>query len=251
MERRLLSGRAHGATAAVCQPSIDWHCRRPTAGQAGAIIRGRSRRHVCAILFSWPEEPPYRPLTNEAAEVDPETINALTRIIRLKAGEDDGVLAPREIPLSECATARFEQFRQFAHGGKDGLDGREREWWAKIPAHVLRLAGALCYLNWAFTGGAEPTAVEEGTMSAAIRLARDYFWPHARAALRQIGLSERHITARHILRWIKAAGKREVSREEVRREALGQSLTQNRHRRRSTALPAPAGCVRTPSRLAR
>ena len=61
-------------------------------------------------------------------------------------------------------------------------------------------------------------------MIAAIRLWSEFFWPHARAALRQIGLSERHTNERRVLRWLQANGKGEISREEVRREALGQKL---------------------------
>jgi hypothetical protein len=61
-------------------------------------------------------------------------------------------------------------------------------------------------------------------MLAAIRLWREYFWPHARAALRQIGLTDRHADSRRALRWIIAHAKYEVSREEIRREALGQRL---------------------------
>src|SRR5262249_12034798 len=53
---------------------------------------------------------------------------------------------------------------------------------------------------------------------------RDYFWPHSRAALRQIGLSERHANARRVLRWIRTRGKTEVCVKDVRRDALGQSL---------------------------
>jgi hypothetical protein len=62
------------------------------------------------------------------------------------------------------------------------------------------------------------------TMQAAIRLVRDYFWPHARACLRLIGLTERHSNARRVLLWIRAKGKTEVSREEIRRDALSQRL---------------------------
>src|SRR5262245_64125182 len=57
-----------------------------------------------------------------------------------------------------------------------------------------------------------------------IRLVREYFWPHARASLRQIGLTERHVNARRALRWIRARGKTEISLEDVRRDALGQKL---------------------------
>jgi hypothetical protein len=102
---------------------------------------------------------------------------------------------------------------------------------------VLRLAGTLAYMAWAIalgapstngldgiTGSLEPETIEKQFVIAAIRLWRDFFWPHARAALRQIGLSDRHKNARRVLRWIKANGKDEVSREEIRREALGQKL---------------------------
>ena len=70
------------------------------------------------------------------------------------------------------------------------LVGREREWWAKAQTHVLRLAGTLSYLSWAIDGGEEPKFIESDIMQAAIRLVRNYFWPHSRAALRQIGINQ-------------------------------------------------------------
>jgi hypothetical protein len=119
----------------------------------------------------------------------------------------------------------------------EGAHGRERQWFVKGETQVLRLAGTLAYMAWAISLGAslsngaegiasalEPTAIAEQFMIAAIRLWLEFFWPHARAALRQIGLSERHANARRVLRWLKAHSKNEVSREETRREALSQSL---------------------------
>ena len=41
------------------------------------------------VLFAWPAETPYRPLTNEVAEVEPEIVNALSRIIDLTSGEQE------------------------------------------------------------------------------------------------------------------------------------------------------------------
>jgi hypothetical protein len=61
-------------------------------------------------------------------------------------------------------------------------------------------------------------------MAAAVRLLCEYFWPHARAALRQVGLTDRHRHLRRALRWIKADGQTEVSLKDVRREALGAAL---------------------------
>jgi hypothetical protein len=180
------------------------------------------------ILFSWPPEPPYRPLSNAVAELEPEIFNAIHRLAALDGGEDkDGGFAPRAISLSEAAVGIFEHFRQYVHGLKDGLDGRERDWVAKLPAHALRLALTLALFDYGLAGGSEPTAVDERFMSAAVSLAKDYFFPHARAALRQIGLSEKHATARRVLRWIRANCRDEVSVRDVRRDALAQSLDQD------------------------
>jgi Protein of unknown function (DUF3987) len=107
---------------------------------------------------------------------------------------------------------------------QQGLDGRERDWVAKTPAHALRLALTLALLHYGFRGGPEPTQIGEESMSAAITLTRDYFYPHARAALRQIGFSERHANERRVLRWTRANRREEISILDIRREALAQSL---------------------------
>jgi hypothetical protein len=177
------------------------------------------------LLFSWPSEPVYRPLNDEALEIDPEILNALKRLDGLAEFADDR-LVNRAIGLSEHALRKFEHFRQFAHAEKEAVEGRDREWLAKGPSHVLRLAGTLCLLDWAMRGTSRtpPTSIDAKYMAAAVRLVSEYFWPHARAALRQIGLTERHVNARRVLRWIRARGKTEVSLQDVRRDALGQKL---------------------------
>jgi hypothetical protein len=73
-------------------------------------------------------------------------------------------------------------------------------------------------------GGAEPCAIGEAYVAAAVRLWKEYVWPHSRAALRQIGLSEKHSAARRVARWIRAKGLRDVSVKDVRHDALGQSI---------------------------
>jgi hypothetical protein len=175
------------------------------------------------FCFAWPEEPAHMPLSNEVTEIEPEIQNALTRIINFPA-EADGVFAPRTVDLSAEATATFETFRAFLAQAKAQLDGREREWVAKGGTHVLRLSGTLAYLDWAMLGGPEPQAIDEQYVAAAVRLWRDYFWPHSRAALRQLGLTEKHTNARRALCWIRTAQKAEVSLLDVRREALGRRI---------------------------
>jgi len=177
------------------------------------------------FLFAWPPKAVYRPLTDIAEEFDPDIVNVITRLERL-AEFADGNLVTREIILSVEARTEFEGLRQWADREQEAFDGREREWMAKATAHVLRLSGTLCLLDWATRGGEEPTAVGADYMRAAIRLIKDYFWPHARAALRQIGLSDRHVNARRALRWVKACRGpgQEISIEDIRRDALGQKL---------------------------
>jgi hypothetical protein len=175
------------------------------------------------FCFAWPEEPAHRPLSNEVSEIEPEIQNALVRIINLSTGED-GVFAPRIVELSPEGLSAFETFRAFLAQAKPELDGREREWAAKGATHVLRLSGTLAYLDWAMLGGAEPQSIGQQYVEAAVQLWREYFWPHSRAALRQIGLTEKHVNARRVLCWIRTKQKTEVSLLELRREALGRRL---------------------------
>jgi hypothetical protein len=191
----------------------------------GRSFKGDADGMYARVLFAWPAEPPYRPLTDTVAEVEPEILGALHRLIDLDGGQDrDGGFAPRAIALSADAIGRFEQFRKYMHAGKEALDGREREWWAKTQANVLRLAGTLAYLDWGMIAGPEPQHIEAQFLDAAVRIVRDYFWPHARASLRQIGLSERHANARKVLRWIKGNDQAEISVKDIRRNALSHSL---------------------------
>ena len=189
----------------------------------GRAFEGDDDGMFARFCFAWPEEPAHMPLSNEVTEIEPEIQNALTRLIDLPA-EEDGFFAPRTVDLSAEGTATFETFRTFLAQAKAQLDGREREWVAKGGTHVLRLSGALAYLDWAMLGGPEPPAIDEQYVAAAVRLWRDYFWPHSRSALRQLGLTEKHINARRALCWMQTNRKPEVSLLDIRREALGRRI---------------------------
>jgi hypothetical protein len=189
------------------------------------------------FLYAWPSTPDYRPLSNDAVEVEPELLSALTALVRLPPEDVDGAFASQAIWLSEGAIAEFEGLRKWIDKTKRALDGHEQQWLAKGETMVLRLAGTLAFMAWAIalgapaangtdalTGWLEPQTIDEQFMTSAIQLWREFFWPHARAALRQIGRSDHHKYARRVLRWVKEQGRHEVSREDIRREALGQKL---------------------------
>jgi hypothetical protein len=170
-------------------------------------------------LYAWLDMPPHRALSAADAS-DAEMVKVFDRLDRLAQQ------GTKSIRLSDQALAAFEELRKQVHKKLRSLDGREREWFAKVPAQVLRLAVTFAYLRWAIAtekGDAEPTEIKSQYVIAAIRLVLKYFWPHAQAVLRQIGLTERHADARRILRWLAAKRRTEVSREEIRRNALGRS----------------------------
>ena len=82
---------------------------------------------------------------------------------------------------------------------------------------------------WSFLVGPSQAAMSPSrsglqSIEAAIRLTLDYFWPHSRASLRQIGLSEKHVYARRVLKWLKANRAAEISVMDIRRDALAQAL---------------------------
>ena len=139
------------------------------------------------FLYAWPSAPDYRPLTNEAAEVEPELQSALTALIRLPSEDVEGAFTPQTICLSDGAIAEFEGFRKWVDNTKRGIDGHERQWLVKGETVVLRLAGTLAYMAWAIslgapptngldgiTGALEPKTIDEQFMTAAIRLWREF-----------------------------------------------------------------------------
>jgi hypothetical protein len=176
------------------------------------------------ICFAWPSEPQYKPLSDEVSEVEPELMNALEKVARLGDADSDGIFAPRAVSLSLSARRKFEDFRHLLDEKKEGLDGREREWWAKGATQVLRLAGTLAFLTWAWSTCSEPTEIDDKFVDAAVTIWRDYFWPHSKAALRQIGANRTHSHARCALLWIRENQKVDVSLMDIRRDALGQRL---------------------------
>jgi hypothetical protein len=193
-----------------------------------ASFEGDHDGKYARMLFAWPDEPGWLGLNNDATEIDADIYNIISRILTLAEFTEDGDLVPRFISLDAEAAGGFARFAQFAQQEKNAFGGREREWFAKATAHVLRLANTLTHVEWALaTDPAKPVIVNKATMQATIRLVRDYFWPHARACLRLIGLTERHADARRVLVWIRAKGKGGVSREEIRRDALSQRLDAN------------------------
>ena len=179
------------------------------------------------LLYAWPAEPPYKELSDEIRDIEPGIYNAFVKLVDLPAGTGE-VLESRTLGFTTEAKIEFESFRYTHHHSKHELDGREREWWAKGQSQVIRLAGVLAFMEWlgpvlsGLPAPPEPEMVEGKQITAAVTLWKEYFWPHARACIRQIGLDDKHVELRRILRWLKVTGTTEVSLKDIRRTVLSQ-----------------------------
>ena len=130
------------------------------------------------VLFAWPPEAEWTGLTDDATEIEPDILNIISRVNGLAQFADDKLLQ-LVVSLSGESRERFVQFARLAHQGKDAFDGREREWFAKATAHVLRLAGTIAFLEWAlkYDSLKPPGEVTREHMQSAITLVEKYFWP--------------------------------------------------------------------------
>jgi len=107
---------------------------------------------------------------------------------------------------------------------------------ATVVIVTYTIAGGLYSAIW--TDFVQVYAALIGFVAAAVSLWRDYFWPHAKAVFDSAELSDYSKRVRRVARWLLENRPAEVSREEVRRRALGQQRRLCPRRRR--ALPRHA-----------
>jgi hypothetical protein len=181
-------------------------------------FKGPADGMYARFLFSWPDQPQHQDLSDVIDLVDPQIERALQKLAFLDDAADK-----KYVRLTKPALKLFNRLQRDVSEQMNTYFGREREWWSKVPKHVLRLAGTLAYVWWAFERNErdpEPR-IESGDIENAVTIVIDFFWPHACAALRQIGLNDQHADARRVLHWLIATGKKQTSNEEVRRGPLG------------------------------
>jgi hypothetical protein len=189
--------------------------RLKTAMVEGAT--GQSAR----FLYAWPGPQTYAGPVARVAVDDEEPLARLRRLSQLARTPDD----PCELRFDERGVTALDEVLADLHAARSGAEGLEAAWLGKGKAFVARLAGVLELL--AFAGGphSRPGAIGREQVEAAAALWRDYFWPHARAVFDSADLSDHKRRVRRVARWLRATRPKGVSREEVRRRALGQAAT--------------------------
>jgi hypothetical protein len=185
-------------------------------------LLGSDDGRAARFLYAWPQPAPWRSFLDLPGCRESDAVNALQRIARV-AGDP---AAPLVLQLNEPALKSFDGHLARLHQELQRCDGVEAAWLGKGRGTVVRLALALALLDWAANASSAappPGAITGETLSASCRL-WDYFRAHARAVLARAFPSDGERLMRRVLAWMRARGAAQISREDVRRDALGQAL---------------------------
>jgi hypothetical protein len=205
------------------------HLRRFPVSIVGTIqpdrlveaLAGADDGMAARFLYVWPDTPTYRSILDRRV-VDDE--NALARLKRIAAvgGEVD---TPRILTLSDAALQLLDTFCADLHADAQNHEGLEAGFLGKGRGTVVRLAAVLALLRWSEMADAEQlTTITADDIKDAAGLWSDYFRLHAQAAIYRAGRSRQDRLARKVANWLITTGVDEVSRETVRRDALGQTV---------------------------
>ncbi|MGD9879455.1 MAG: DUF3987 domain-containing protein [Reyranella sp.] len=205
------------------------HLRRFPVSIVGTIqpdrlveaLAGADDGMAARFLYVWPDTPTYRSIRDRRV-VDDES--ALTRLKRISAaaGEVDN---PRVLTLSDEALQVLDTFCADLHADAQNHEGLEAGFLGKGRGTVVRLAAVLALLRWSESDAAQQiTNITADDIKDAAGLWSDYFRPHAQAAIYRAGRSKEDRLARKAAHWLMTADLVEVSRETIRRDALGQTI---------------------------
>lgn len=176
------------------------------------------RALAARFLYVWPQGEAAPSLASEPA--DDEGVVALLQKIADFAGHPE---TPGRLFFDEPAVRHLEEIMARLQQRSRELDGLEAEWIAKGVSTIVRLAGLLSLMEWA-EGAPDTWAVTRTHLEAAHELWGDYCLPQAMAVFDRAGVSGCELAARRTAGWLKRVRATEISREDVRRQALCQTV---------------------------
>ena len=203
----------------TCPPSV---LGTLTPDEVQQALQGGGAGLAARFLYAWPELPPYCPL-GERKRADDENVLKMLRRLHRTARK---LNAPLVLCFDEQGQKALDRFLARLHAERPKAEGPEAAWMGKGAGTAARLAGVLALLTWSGAGGsAVPGPIGGEPVEAAVGLWEGYFRPHAQALFDRpvpTGLEQR---VRRTARWLKHGRQTEVSREDIRRDALAQSVT--------------------------
>jgi hypothetical protein len=188
-----------------------------------AALEGTGDGLAARFLYVWPGPAPYRSLRALKPTREDEAVNALQRIARAVGTPEK----PLVLAFEDQAVTVFDTCLERLHGETLRAEGLLAGWLGKGRGTVARLAAVLALLDWTAnrpSNAPPPTVITAQHLHAAWNLWERYYRPHARAVFDRAGPSDRARKARQVIGWIRARGATQISREDVRREALRQTV---------------------------
>jgi hypothetical protein len=173
------------------------------------------------FLFAWPGTQPYRALEVVEGSRDEEILQRLRALSRLARSADD----PCALTVDARGRAALDRVLATLHAERQKVEGLEAAWIGRSRSLIVRLAGVIELLGSIDGKVVKPGAIGAEQVEAAAALWRDYYRPHAKAVFDSTELSDYSKRVRRVARWLLEKRPAEVSREEVRRRALGQAAT--------------------------
>jgi hypothetical protein len=171
------------------------------------------------FLYAWPHPVPYCPLAQRSHPANADVLSSLRRLLQLS------LRARCLLTLDPSAAAAFDAFLGRLHGEVRHAEGPQAAWLGKGRGTVARLAGLFTLMSWSATNEAEPPReVGREAMESAVSLWSDYYRPHALAFLRRTMPTDVECQARRVVRWLRTGRRQDVSRKDVRRTALAQTV---------------------------
>ena len=196
-----------------------------------AALEGTGDGLAARFLYAWPGPAPYRSLRTLKPTREDEAVNALQRIARAVGTPEK----PLVLAFEDRAVTAFDVSLERLHPETLRAEGLLAGWLGKGRGTVARLAAVLALLDWTANrpnNALPPTVITTQHLCAAWDLWERYYRPHAQAVFDHAGPADgdrqgKHKArqhARRVIRWIRTRGVKEISREEVRREALSQRV---------------------------
>lgn len=175
---------------------------------------------IARFLFAWPQTPAYCPVAERKPARNEDASAMLDRLHRLPGTAKHPVI----LSFDESGVQALDRFLARVHAHLLEIEGPEAAWIGKAGGAVVRLAAVLELLEWSASGSLSPTAIGADEVMRAMSLWAEYFQPHAKAFLDRAAPADIDRRARRVVRWLRDTGASEVSREDIRRHALGRTV---------------------------
>ena len=190
------------------EPASAWRALPP--GGQGLVAR---------FLYAWPHAAPFRPLGERNYPKADDVLVRLRRLLPL------GALEHCVLWLDEPGKAAFDAFLSRLHAEVRQAHGLEAAWLGKGRGAVVSLAATLALMDRSATEQAEPpNTIALDAVDRAISLWWDYYRPHAQAFIRSAVPTDLDCQVRRVIGWLQTEAPATVSRKDIRRTALGQTV---------------------------